>query len=533
MAPHTHDPLDPANSFPNLLRSRARRQPERVFVRDLDADESFTYAEFQHLVDGWQRVLQWAKVEAGEAVTTMLPNGADAVAVWAATSNVGGVEAPVNPSYTGNLLTHMIRTVESRVLVTGAEHLDAVLAVVEATPVERIIVTGAPVDDLSGRHAEVELWHVDDARARAGDGPVEPVDAEPWSLSCILYTSGTTGPSKGVMVTWAQVLMSTTGCFPPDELGPEDHWYIPFPLFHMSGKLCVVGAALLGSEAILRRRFSLSQWWPDIDDHGCTTALMIGVVPQLVAGRPPSPEDSEHALRHVQMAPMPENAASIGKRFGLRLTTVFNMTEISVPLHTAWAPWRPGSVGRVRDGYEMRIVDEHDLEVPPGTIGEITCRSAIPWVLNQGYWGMPEKTVEAWRNGWFHTGDAGYVDEEGWYYFVDRIKDAIRRSGENISSMELEAEIGEHPAVRECAAIGVPAELGEEDVLVFVVPEDEDIDFAEVHAFCVDRLPKFMVPRYFVELGELPKTPTEKVRKTELKGQLESFERWEASDHRR
>ncbi len=367
-------------------------------------------------------------------------------------------------------------------------------------------------------------------------GELPVVDAEirqPWDLACVMYTSGTTGPSKGVMVTWAQLFMSTTGCFPIDGFTSADNWYIPFPLFHMSGKLCVNGAALHGAEAVIRARFSLSKFWPDVDTYKCTTSLMIGSVPQLIGARPPSPEDRTHALRNVEIAPMPAEPKEFAARFGIRISTVFNMTEISCPVMTGWDDFRVGSVGRLRDGYQVRIVDEHDLEVPAGTIGEIIVRSDRPWLLNVGYWRMPEKTAEAWINGWFHTGDAGYEDEDGNFYFVDRKKDAIRSRGENISSMELEAEIGECPGVREVAVVGVPSSLGEEDIVVFVVPENEDFDPASVHTFCQGRLPKFMVPRYVVLIDELPKTPTEKTRKPALRELWPTVSAWDAQSEPR
>ena len=519
------DPLDPVYTLPSLIGRRASADPDTVFLRDLDHATTWTYARFDREVARWRDELASVGVEPGDAVVTLLPNCSDAVAIWVAVSRLGAVEAPVNPAYRGNLLAHMIRVADADVVVAAPEYLDSLREVLADVGVTTVVLTdphrrAIDVDVLPG------VLVVDGTSSAARS--VDDLDVDPWDLSCILYTSGTTGPSKGVMVTWAQTLMSVLGCFPPDDLSSDDHWYVPYPLFHMSGRLCVYGAALLGSTAVIRRRFSLSSWWDDIDANGCTTALVIGSVPQLLNSLTASDDDPGHALRHVQMAPMPENAHEFAERFGVRLNTVFNMTEISVATHTNWQPWRPGSVGQVRPGYNVRIVDEHDLEVGPGVIGEITVRSDIPWALNQGYWRMPDKTIEAWRNGWFHTGDAGYVDSDGWYYFVDRIKDAIRRGGENISSMELEAEIAEHPGVLECAAIGVPADLGEEDVLVFVVAEKADLSFDELHEFCRNRLPRFMVPRYFVRTDHLPKTPTEKVRKTELKDLLDSYERWDA-----
>ncbi len=519
------DPLSPDHPLPTLLRRRARSDADRVFVRDLGNDLTVSYGEFDRIVDRWAGRLLALGVRPGEAIVTVLPNGVDAVALWPGATRAGGVEVPLNPAYRGRLMTHMIANAGARVVVTCQRFLPQLLDLIGDLPtLEAVVLTdGVP----NGASSERVSLHAADA--------IEPVDlddatvaAAPWDLSCILYTSGTTGPSKGVMVTWAQALMTVTGCFPPDGLGPDDHWYVPYPLFHMSGKLCVYGAALYGSELVIREKFSLSRWWEDIDEHRCTTALMIGSVPQLVAGRPRESGDADHTLRNVEMAPMPENARELAERFGLRLSTVFNMTEISCPVMTGWGPTRPGSVGRLRPGYEVRIVDAHDRELPDGELGEITVRSSIPWVLNVGYWGMPDKTAEAWRNGWFHTGDAGYRDEDGYFYFVDRIKDAIRRGGENISSMELEAEIADHPAVRECAAIGVPSELGEEDVLVYLVPEADGCDPADVHRFCQERLPKFMVPRYLTILDQLPKTPTEKIRKGVLKDAWREREIWDA-----
>ena len=508
------DPRDEATALPNVLRDRARERPDAVFLRDLERGTVLTYGRFDAEVAAWASRLAGLGVRPGEAVVTVLPNGPDAVSLWIAAARVGAVEVPLNAAYQGNLLAHMIGNAAASVVVTCAAHVDGVLAVADAVPELRTIV----LVDAPARNGPVTIVGRDELT-----GPDVPErTAAPWDLGCVLYTSGTTGPSKGVMVPWAQVLQTVTGCFPPDGFSDTDHWYVPYPLFHMSGLLCVAGAALHGAEAVLRPRFSLSAFWPDVDAHGCTTALLIGTVPQLLQSRPAEPGDAGHALRNVLIAPMPANAPEFAARFGVRISTVFNMPEISSPIHTGWAPAPAGSVGRQRDGYQVRIVDDHDREAPTGTGGEIVVRADLPWVLGVGYWRMPDKTAEAWRGGWFHTGDAGVVDEQGNVYFVDRKKDAIRCRGENISSLELEAEIGECPGVREVAVIGVPADLGEEDVVAFVVP-DGDLDLADVSGFCSGRLPAFMVPRQVLLLDALPKTPTEKVRKPVLRELWESF----------
>lgn len=524
-SPDAVDPLSASNVMPNILLHRASQDADAVFLRDVDRGTTTTYAQFEQHVTTWASVLASLGVNEGAAVVCVLPTCPDAIAVWMAAARLGAVEVPLNAAYQGNLLTHMIGNAAAAVIVTCEEYLAAVLAVQTNLPLVETIVL---IDGNSRPGPDGVTIISRDERVAQELPTVAPRALPPWGLACVMYTSGTTGPSKGVMVTWAQLFMSTTGCFPIEGFTSTDNWYIPFPLFHMSGKLCVNGAALHGAEAAIRARFSLSKFWSDVDTFKCTTSLMIGSVPQLMSAQEPSPNDLRHLLRNVEIAPMPADPKEFAARFGIRISTVFNMTEISCPVMTGWDDFKVGSVGRLREGYQVRIVDEHDLEMPAGKIGEIIVRSDRPWLLNVGYWRMPEKTAEAWVNGWFHTGDAGYVDEDGNFYFVDRKKDAIRSRGENISSMELEAEIGECPGVRECAVVGVPSALGEEDIVVYVVADSDAFDPASVYTFCQQRLPKFMVPRYVVLIDALPKTPTEKIRKPVLREAWPETSAWDA-----
>jgi carnitine-CoA ligase len=516
------EPLDAANALPNLLARQARERPQAPFITDVDRGETWGYGEFEARVRTWAARLAGLGVGEGDTVVVLLTGRPEAITIWLALARLGAIEVPLNPAYQGNLLTHMITNAGARVAITDEAHIDPVLAIESELPELERIVTLDGATRAAGSLAVTAAGDLDSSAA------VPDRTAQPWEVACVMYTSGTTGPSKGVVVPWAQVYMTSTGSIPLDDLTDADHWYIPYPLFHMAGKMCVGAAALRGSKAVIRGRFSLSRFWADIDEHECTSALLIGTVPQLVNSRERRPDDASHHLVNAEMAPMPADPADFAARFGVRVCTIFNMTELSCPVMTRFDPFPPESVGRLRDGYEIRIVDEHDMEVPTGTIGEITVRSRWPWVMNLGYWRMPEKSIEAWLNGWFHTGDAGYVDADGFYYFVDRLKDAIRVRGENISSMELEAEIGEFPGVGEVAAIGVPAEMGEEDVAAFVVPEAPDLDPAALHAFCAERLPAFMVPRYVAVVDSLPKTPTEKVRKPVLRESWDPASTWDA-----
>jgi crotonobetaine/carnitine-CoA ligase len=212
--------------------------------------------------------------------------------------------------------------------------------------------------------------------------------------------------------------------------------------------------------------------------------------------------------------------------------SIYNMTEISAPLITDPNPTKPGTCGRVRPGVEVRLVDEHDCEVPVGEVGEFIVRTDAPWAMNHGYFAMPEATAVAWRNGWFHTGDLGRRDADGNHYFVDRLKDSIRRRGENISSMEVESELCAHPAVREAAVIAVPSDLAEDEVMAVVAPvPGERLDPAELIDFLRPRLAYFAIPRYFRFVDELPKTPTSKIQKMPLRQEGITDSTWDREAH--
>jgi crotonobetaine/carnitine-CoA ligase len=272
----------------------------------------------------------------------------------------------------------------------------------------------------------------------------------------------------------------------------------------------------------LRDVFSLTEFWSDIRTHGVTATGIIGVIASFLMSVPRAPDDADSPLKSCSMGPLVANVDEFKERFGVRVSTGYGMTEIGAPLASdGWNLANATSCGRVRTGYpgyEVRVVDEHDEPVGPGVVGELVVRASEPWVLNVGYYNMPAETAAAWRNGWFHTGDGFRYDEEGNFYFVDRIKDAIRRRGENISSFEVEAYVARHPAVQEVAALGVPAEHGEDEVKICVVVRPgATLDPQELIEFLAPDMPRFMVPRYVEIVEQLPKTPTHRVRKVELR----------------
>jgi carnitine-CoA ligase len=501
--------------LPNLLADRAVSSPHRTFIRNIGGEE-LTYARLDAETRAWIGLLRAEGVSAGDRVVVMLPN-TQLLPTWMGIARLGGIEVPVNTAYRGKFLEHVLVSSGARCAVVAPEFADRFAALDGALGECRTIILTEPVD-IEIPQARAVVADLDRAAGQEGEGTrLEPDGHHPAG---ILYTSGTTGASKGAIVSWEQIYKTAEACPPWHDLGSGDVRYSPFPMFHMSGKLAVYSAAVLDGEVVIRNGFSTSEFWRDIDHYGCTTSLLIGATPTFIAKLPPSNGDRDHSLRNVLLGPPPEDPISFCERFGLRASVCFNMTELSCPTSTGWDMelLGRGSVGRPRDGYSMRIVDDADYERPHGDIGEIVVRADEPWQLMGGYWGMPEKTVESWRNLWFHTGDLGRMDPDGTFYFLDRKKDAIRRRGENISSMELEAEICECDDVAEAAIVGYPSEVGEEDVRAVVVPIDSaSFSPAALIEFLRDRVPAFMLPRYITVTDELPKTPTEKVRKHELK----------------
>ncbi|MEA2209925.1 MAG: carnitine-CoA ligase [Solirubrobacteraceae bacterium] len=501
--------------LPTLIRDRASAEPERVFLQHVDGPQ-WTYAECHREALRWAAAFERLEVSAADPVVVMLPNTLDACAVWLALGWIRAYDIPMNTAYRGRILASLVAHTEARVAVVASEFLELFLEVQDELPsLERMIVIGEPVD----AHGSTARWQVSYSSEVLDETLFS--DADPpkqWDIGTILHTSGTTGMSKGVLVPWAQLHSLSVGTIPLDEMDTEDAWYSPFPLFHASGKMSVYAMALVNGRTVLRDRFSTSEYWDDVKRFKCTTSLLMGTTAAFLGGQTASPSDADNPLRFALVAPLPADPRAYGERFGIRVCTVFNMTEISSPIWTAWDVKDPQSCGHVREGFECRVVDENDIEVPHGEVGELVVRSREPWTLMAGYYKRPDATAQAWRNLWFHTGDVFRRDDEGSFYYLDRKKDSIRRRGENISSLEVEREVDDYPGVLECAVVGVPSELVEEEVKVTLVSSSETpVKPHELIEFLTKRLPSFMVPRYVEILEELPKTPTEKVRKEVLR----------------
>jgi crotonobetaine/carnitine-CoA ligase len=506
-----------------VVERRATEQPDDVFAVFADGS-TWTHAELRDQVVSTAAGLQAAGVQQDDRVLCWLPNGADALRFWFAINYLGAVYVPINTAYRGTVLAHVLNNADANLLIAQADLVERIDGLVPAR-LSQVAAVGGPAPAISG----VRVFPADELRGDACAAPAREI--EPWDTQAILYTSGTTGPSKGVLSSYMHMYAMfgpTTMTF----LGAEDRFLINMPLFHVGGTGLLYAMLIHGGSVCIVDNFSVSKFWQQIRDSGSTTVFLLGVMANFVVRTPRSDRDRDHPLTKLFMVPLVDDVAGFVDRFGVDVYSIYNMTEISAPLITDPNPTRPGTCGRVRPGVEVRLVDEHDCVVPVGEVGEVIVRTDAPWAMNHGYFAMPEATAAAWRNGWFHTGDLGRRDVDGNHYFVDRLKDSIRRRGENISSMEVESELCAHPAVREAAVIAVPSELSEDEVMAVVAPvPGKRLDPVELIEFLRPRMAYFAIPRYFRFVEELPKTPTAKIQKVPLREEGITASTWDREAH--
>jgi carnitine-CoA ligase len=502
----------PERTLPSLLERQAGALGDRHYIRI--GETSRTFAEMRTAVACRAGSFAAAGVERGDRVAFMAENRVELIDAWFAAAWLGATLVPLNTATRGPQLEHVLTNSEPRVLAIEpglVQHLD----VVDSAPagLERIWVLDDGEQAATWRGVPIEPY------PGPGDS-VSPGPVGPGDTVAILYTSGTTGPSKGVMCPQAQFYwwaLSTVAML--GGVGEDDVLYTCLPLFHTNALNTCMQALIHGSGLVVGPRFSASQFWTRLIEADATVTYVLGAMVSILAKRAPSAEDRAHRLR-VALAPATQAELHdvFRERFGVILCDGFGMTETNAVIGARDGRQRPGTMGYVMPGYQAKIVDELDEEVPDGTPGELVLRADEPYAFATGYWRMPEKTVEAWRNLWFHSGDRAVRESDGAFRFLDRMKDSIRRRGENISAWEVEQVLISHPDVAAAAVVPVPSELGEDEVMAFVVlraggsagPE-------ELTGHCEPRLAYFAVPRYLEFLDELPLTENGKVRKFVLR----------------
>lgn len=495
------------STIPDLLRHGARDWPDRTLVRFEDGS-SWTWSEALDAAAQAASALADTGVRRGDRVLILLPNGPGWLRAWWGTALLGGVIAPVNPAYRGQLLTDVCDTIDAAIVVAEQE-------VAARLPADQAWLHPAR---LAGCRNEVTVL---DPPARLSD------------VHCLLMTSGTTGPSKASISTHAFVCDFAAWLVDAAGLDAHDVFQADLPWFHLSALAPAVQMMRLGGSFVVRSAPAMANYWQTAKALGTTFAVAPGTIAQFLESRPVSAGDRDHGIRFLLSSPLPSDPAGFVKRFGLAgLATAYGSTEANLVItNTLTQPIRPGHCGTLRPGFEIRIVDDDDREVPTGTVGELIVRADQPWVQSMGYFRQPESTVTAWRNGWFHTGDALSVAADGYYRFHDRYKDVLRRRGENISSFEVEREVLAFPGVAEAACVAHSGQYnGDDEVKVFIVAQSgATVDLPALLEFLGDRMTGFMTPRYLELIDVLPKTPTQRVRKHVLRARGNSTDTFDRS----
>jgi crotonobetaine/carnitine-CoA ligase len=524
-----------------LLEERAAAHPGKVLLRTAAADLTYAAAlvRSRRLAAG----LLGLGVGPGDPVLVLMRNSVEQVLVWLAANRIGAVHVPVNTALVGDGLAHTFRLTGARVAVVDGDLLGRLAGIPDALAALRTVVVNpqagpAPAPASSDGAAvspEAEPALPDPLPrtvSRLGLADLEAADGDPAALPVIrtdelepavmLFTSGTTGVSKACVLSHRYVRRQ--GELHARSLGltADDVLYSPFPLFHIdAATLTFVPALALGGTAALGLRYSTGRFWDEVRAFDATVFNVMGATLTMLWKQPPSPRDREHRVRLAWGVPMPEWKQGFEQRFGFPLYEVYGLTDAGVPVYDPLdAPHRPGACGRVIDAFELAIAGPDGAPLPPGRTGEageILVRGKEPGLVMTEYFGMPEATAAAFRDSWFRTGDQGRLDGDGYLSFLGRSGDVIRRRGENISAAEVELAVETHPGVLSAAAIGVPSEWTEEDVMVVVVPRPGAVLTPEdLIAHLTGRLAAHMLPRYVDLVPDLPRTPTEKVEKFRL-----------------
>ena len=497
-----------------ILEEKAKTDRTRTFLKFREGE--LTYAEVNDMANRMAQGLAAAGVRQNHHVALMLPNCPELVYVVFALAKLGAVAVPINTAYKGDILHHVLTSSDSSMLIVDETLLDqAALAEKHLPNLGRVIVRsdGKNGNGFSGLQKPTML--LNDMLAAGRSAPRANVRFS--DVQAIMYTSGTTGPSKGVIVPHAHALTDSIDSARYLAYTPDETIYCPLLLFHAAALWDgMMVALLMGASIAVVERFSASRFWSDVRHFDANVAMGIFSIIPILMNQPPKPDDKDHPLRALYLGQSAMDK-EFNERFGVRSVESYTSTEIGIGTGSPYGEWKPGSCGTINDvRHEIKLVDDQDREV--GEPGEIVVRSKQPHVILQGYYNFPKATADAFRNLWFHTGDLAYRDEDGYFYFLDRIKDSIRRRGENISAFEVERVINSHSSVLESAAFGVHSELSEDEVKVAVVMRPkEELTAVELAAYCEARLPSFMVPRYIEFVDELPRSAIGKIAKHELR----------------
>ncbi|WP_297699374.1 AMP-binding protein [Mycobacterium sp.] len=489
-------------TVPAVLDRRAEQYPDRVMMSIAGVD--VTFEQMRRRSRAAANMLAGLGVGRGDCVALFTATCPEWVYLWLGAARIGAVSAAINAANKGEFLLHTLRLSRAKVILTDAERWPR-------------------VDEIVGRLDTVtDIVVQDDSLAEVlcstPDHPVSDSPAGVADVGVLFYTSGTTGPSKAVATTWHYLFTVAATASSAWGFGPGEVLWTAMPLFHLSAAPSVLAPMRVGGTTVLAKAFHPGQVWDEIRAHGAVGFAGAGAMVSMLQNLPADPRDAQLPLRFISAAPIDAGSyRDIEKRYGCRIVTMYGLTEaFPIALKAVADDGVPGTSGRPNPDFDVRILDERGNPLPAGTVGEIACRPTSPHVMSEGYVSQGLRVDP--HPEWFRTGDLGRLDADQNLTYVDRVKDSLRRRGENVSSVEVETVVMRHPAVAEAAAVGVPSELGEDDILLVVtLRSGAALDCAELLDFCADRMPYFCVPRFVEVVDELPKNGIGRIRKDLLR----------------
>ena len=507
-------------TVPEVLDSRAEQLGDRVMMSI--AGTPVTFAQMRERSCAAANVLAGLGVERGETVALFTGTCPEWVYFWLGAARIGAVPAAVNAASKGDFLLHALRLSHAAVAVTDGDRQ------------ARLAEVADDVDTL--RSLLVQGDSLASVLKSASNEPPTRAVAEADDIA-LFFTSGTTGPSKAVATTWHYLFTAAATVAATWELGSGDVLWTAMPLFHLSAAPTVLAPMLIGGTSALAAAFHPTEAWDEMRSCGAAGFAGAGAMVSMLWNLPPDPRDAEVGLRFISAAPIAADMyRAIEDRYRCRIVTMYGMTEAFPIAYKAVSDeGRPGTSGQVNPAFDVRIVDPQGSPLPAGEVGEITCRARTTHAMSEGYVssasGGRGLTIDP-HPEWFHTGDLGLLDADDNLTYIDRVKDSLRRRGENISSVEVEQTVMRHPAVLEAAAVGVPSDVGEDDILVVVtLRPGATLECAELLDFCSARMPYFCVPRYLEVLDEIPKNVIGRVRKDVLRSSGLGVGAWDREAH--
>ena len=511
-----------------VLTRKAKENKSKPYLYFLDKEVS--YEGINACANQMANVFAELGVVKEAHVALILPNCPEYLYCWFGLAKLGAVSVTINSQFRGESLEYLIKASDSKLVVVASDFLGQYEEIAaKIGGIDRIIfdTSGQVVNDSKSLN---KLFDQSPTTPPANIPLIRDIDP-----LIITLTSGTTGLPKLVRnshrayITAAQDLVSCA------ELSAQDCIYSALPLYHVNPQVyCVLSALVANASVVVAPRFSASKFWDDIRKYQATAFSYVGAVLPILLAQPQHPSDRDVPARKCFGGGAPKEVyEKVSQRFGVEVLEMYGMSETGT-WNTINKPGKgkAGTVGQARDGFEVKIFDDMDDELPPGKIGEIVIRPTKPYIMFDGYYKSPEETLKCSANWWFHTGDLGKVDDDGYYYFCGRKKESIRRGGENISPYEIEREVNKHPAVAESAAFGIADPVMEEEIEVAIVLHPgHKVTPGEIIAWCETRLPKFMMPRYIEFMEKLPKSASEKVQKVALKERGLTANTWDRQKH--